>query len=117
MPGHDPNCLFCKLVRREIPATLVHEEAEVIAFRDIAPQAPTHILVIPTRHYPSLDEASADPALLGRLLATTQAIAVQEGLDQSGYRVAINTGIDGGQSVAHLHLHLLGGRPLGWPPG
>ena len=117
MPDHDPSCLFCKLVRREIPATLLYEDAEMIAFRDIAPQAPTHILVIPTQHYPSLNEASADPALLGKLLALVQRIAVQQGLDRPGYRVAINTGTDGGQSVAHLHLHLLGGRPLGWPPG
>lgn len=113
----EKDCLFCKLARREIPATLVHDAEEVIAFRDIAPQAPAHILVIPTRHYQSLNEASVDPALLGRLLAVVQAIAVQEGLDQQGYRVVINTGADGGQSVAHLHLHLLGGRSLGWPPG
>jgi histidine triad (HIT) family protein len=117
MPDYDENCIFCKIARREIPTDLLHDADGIVAFRDISPQAPTHILVIPAHHYPSLNEASADPALLGKLLAVAQRVAVQEGLDRRGYRAVINTGTDGGQSVGHLHLHLLGGRRLGWPPG
>lgn len=117
MADHDPNCIFCKIARREIPATVVREAPGALAFRDIDPKAPVHILLIPTRHVASLNEAGADPDLLGRLLALISDIAAQEGLAQSGYRVVINTGGDGGQSVAHLHLHLLGGRQMGWPPG
>jgi histidine triad (HIT) family protein len=117
MPDYDASCIFCKIARHEIPSNLVHDADGIVAFRDISPQAPTHILVIPDRHFLSLNEASAEPGLLGRLLAVAQSVAVQEGLDQRGYRVVINTGADGGQSVGHLHIHLLGGRKLGWPPG
>lgn len=111
------DCIFCRIARGEIPATLVHDGAEVVAFRDLNPQAPTHILVIPRRHLASLHEAGDSPALLGTLLAAARTIAEGEGLAEPGYRVVINHGPDAGQSVAHLHLHVLGGRPLGWPPG
>ena len=117
MPDHDPNCIFCKIARHEIPADVVYEDAAMIAFRDLNPQAPVHILVIPVRHLASLNEASAEPALLGTLLATAQRIAAQQGLAERGYRIVNNIGADGGQSVGHLHFHLLGGRSLGWPPG
>jgi histidine triad (HIT) family protein len=117
MADYDPSCIFCKIARHEIPTTLVYDADGVVAFRDINPQAPTHILVIPNRHFPSLNEAGAEPEVLGKLLAIAQLVAVQEGLDQRGYRAVINTGADGGQSVGHLHVHILGGRQLGWPPG
>ena len=116
MPGHDSSCIFCKIARHEIPANVVYEDDEGIAFRDLSPQAPVHILIIPGRHLASLNEASADPALLGKLLATAQRVAAQEGLAERGYRI-VNNIADGGQSVGHLHFRLLGGRALGWPPG
>lgn len=113
-----PDCLFCKIVGGAIPATIVHRDDQVTAFRDIQPQAPVHVLVVPNQHIASLTEAQmTDPALLGTLLQATAAIAQREGLASHGYRVVANTGPDAGQSVAHLHLHLLGGRPLAWPPG
>ena len=111
------DCLFCKIARGAIPAALVHDGPEAVAFRDINPQAPTHILVVPRRHVASLHDAAADPALLGTLLATAREVAAGAGLGEGGYRVVVNTGPDAGQSVAHLHLHVLGGRSLGWPPG
>lgn len=110
--------IFSKIIRREIPAKIVYESETVLAFRDISPQAPTHIVIIPKKAVVSLaDAAPDDRELLGELLLAARAIAEQEDLATSGYRVVINTGADGGQSVFHLHLHLLGGRPLGWPPG
>ncbi len=109
--------LFGKIIRREIPADIVYEDDLCLAFRDITPQAPTHILVIPKKPIPKLSEAQEeDKALLGHLLFVVSAIAKEQKLD-NGYRVVINTGEDGGQTVFHLHLHLLGGRSLGWPPG
>ena len=110
------SCLFCRIVRGEIPAKLVAETAECVAFRDINPQAPTHVLVIPREHVPSLAEAT-DPALVGRMALLAAEIARQEGIAEGGYRTVINTGADAGQTVFHIHLHLLGGRSLGWPPG
>ena len=110
------SCLFCRIVRREIPATVVHEDEETLAFRDIDPKAPTHVLVIPKQHVPSLNEAS-DPAMLGRLMLVARTIADAEGLRTDGYRTVVNTGANAGQTVFHIHLHLLGGRRLGWPPG
>jgi histidine triad (HIT) family protein len=112
-----PDTLFSKIIRREIPADIVYEDDLAIAFRDIQPQAPVHILVIPKK--PIVKLADADPedqALLGHLLLTVQRVAAQEGLT-NGYRTVINTGKDGGQTVYHLHIHLLGGRALAWPPG
>jgi histidine triad (HIT) family protein len=109
--------LFSKIIRKEIPADIVYEDELAIAFRDIAPQAPVHILVIPKQIIPNLSEAqSGDRDLLGHLLLVVKQVAQQEGLS-NGYRVAINTGADGGQTVHHLHLHVLGGRGMTWPPG
>ncbi len=109
--------LFSRIIRREIPADIVYEDDRALAFRDINPQAPVHILVIPKKPIPNLAAAqSEDEALLGHLLLVVKQIAAQEGL-AAGYRVVINTGTDGGQTVYHLHLHLLGGRGLQWPPG
>jgi histidine triad (HIT) family protein len=110
------DCLFCKIVRREIPAKLVYEGDDCIAFRDIDPKAPVHILVVPRQHVASLNEAE-DSALVGRLALVAAEIARQEGVAESGYRTVFNTNRDAGQTVFHLHLHLLGGRSMGWPPG
>lgn len=110
--------IFGKIIRREIPANIVYEDDLCLAFTDITPKAPTHILVIPKKPIPKLsDSTSEDKELLGHLLLTVKEIADQAGLTENGYRVVINTGDNGGQTVFHLHLHLLGGRSLGWPPG
>ena len=112
------SCLFCKIAAGEIPATIVHKDDDIVAFRDIAPKAPTHILVIPVRHVAGMGDARAtDQSLLGTLMLAASQIAAKEGLDRSGYRVVVNHGEHGGQTVPHLHLHLLGGRPMTWPPG
>ena len=111
-------CLFCKIVSRTIPAALVYEDDVVVAFDDINPQAPTHTLVIPRKHVASIAELQdSDVGLLGRLLLAGNKIAKLKGIADAGYRVVINTGAHGGQSVFHLHLHVLGGRHLTWPPG
>jgi histidine triad (HIT) family protein len=109
-------CLFCRIVRREIPAAVVWENAHALAFRDIKPEAPTHLLVVPKRHFASLNDA-ADAQQLGELLLAAREIAEGEGIAQSGYRVVVNTGRDAGQTVFHLHLHVMGGRHMKWPPG
>lgn len=109
--------IFGKIIRKEIPADIVYEDNLALAFRDVNPQAPTHILVIPKQAIAKLSDAeSADHALMGHLLLTAKRVAQQLGLT-NGYRVVINTGDDGGQTVDHLHLHILGGRSLTWPPG
>lgn len=111
------DCLFCRIVAGEIPAKVVGQTAETLAFRDISPAAPTHILVIPKAHFDNLDEAvAADPGVAAAVLTQAAAIAQSEGLAK-GYRIVINTGRYGGQTVDHLHAHLLGGRPHSWPPG
>ena len=111
------DCLFCRIVAGAIPATLVHETDRTLAFRDVNPQAPTHVLVIPKAHHQDLAAlADADPILLADVLASAVAVARAEQLGE-GYRIVTNTGADGGQTVPHLHLHLLGGRSLSWPPG
>ena len=110
------NCIFCKIGRGEIPAKMVVNNKEIAAFRDANPQAPTHILIIPRKHIASLDDM-ADSNLLGQMMAIAAALARQEGIAKTGYRTVINTGKDGGQSVDHLHIHLLGGRHMAWPPG
>lgn len=110
------DCLFCRIVRGEIPATLVAQNDACVAFRDINPQAPVHVLVIPREHVASLD-ALDDGRLLGSVGLLAAEIARAEGIAATGYRTVINTGSDAGQSVAHLHMHLLGGRSLKWPPG
>lgn len=109
------SCLFCRIVRREIPAAIVAETEHALAFRDIAPQAPVHVLVIPKAHVASLD-AATDAAMLGHVVHLAAEVARAEGLAETGYRVVTNIGSDGGQSVAHLHFHVLGGRAMGWPP-
>ncbi len=109
--------IFGKIIRREIPASIVYEDDLALAFKDVNPQAPTHVLVIPKKPLTQLDEATEDDQmLLGHLLLTVKKIAAQLGLEK-GYRVVINNGTDGGQTVYHLHIHLLGDRPLLWPPG
>ena len=109
-------CLFCRILRNEVPARLVFENADCIAFRDINPQAPVHVLVIPRQHVASLN-LTTDATLIGKLSGAAVEIAKREGVAESGYRIVVNTNRDAGQSVPHLHLHLLGGRPLSWPPG
>jgi histidine triad (HIT) family protein len=110
-------CVFCRIAAKEIPAGIVYEDADVLAFRDLSPQAPIHVLVIPKRHVVSLsDMDAADASLLGALMLAAKKVAQDEALAQ-GYRVVTNTGKDGGQSVGHFHLHVLGGRPMSWPPG
>ena len=110
--------LFSKIIRREIPADIVYEDDQVLAFRDINPQAPVHVLFIPKREIPTLNVAGDDDAaLLGRLALAAAAYAKREGFADDGYRVVMNCGRDGGQSVFHIHLHLLAGRALHWPPG
>lgn len=114
----DPDCLFCRIVAREVPATVVAETAHTLAFRDISPVAPTHVLVIPKAHYPTGPAlAAGDPTALADLLITADVVAVHEGLAERGYRLVFNTGRDAGQTVFHAHAHLLGGRDLRWPPG
>ncbi len=110
--------LFEKIVARQIPAQIVYEDDLVLAFRDINPQAPTHVLIVPKKPIPRIAEASAeDHALLGHLLLKAAEVAAKIGLKENGYRLVINNGRDGGESVPHLHCHILGGRPLEWPPG
>lgn len=114
----DPSCLFCKIAAGDIPASLVHSSARVVAFRDIDPKAPVHVLVIPREHLASLDSTDERHlTLLGEMLSLARQLARDEGISERGYRTVINTGAEAGQSVHHLHMHLLGGRSLGWPPG
>jgi histidine triad (HIT) family protein len=110
------NCLFCKIVAGEIPAKIVAETPDAIAFRDINPEAPVHVLVVPRLHADSM-ASSKDEAMLGHLLAFAAQVAEREGIAESGYRTVVNTRKDGGQTVDHLHLHVLGGRHMNWPPG
>ena len=113
-----PDCLFCRIVRRELPAKVVHEDERLFAFEDIHPKAPVHVLIIPKRHFASLaDVPEGEAALLGEVLFRARALAEARGVAGSGYRVVVNTGPDAGQSVFHVHFHLLGGRTLQWPPG
>jgi histidine triad (HIT) family protein len=113
-----PDCLFCRIVAGAIPSQKVFEDEHVIAVRDINPQAPVHVLLLPKRHIASiLDAKESDSGLLGRIALVAVTIARQEGLAERGFRLLTNTGPDGGQAVAHMHFHLLGGRKMGWPPG
>ena len=112
------DCLFCRIAAGQIPAQIVFEDDAVVAFRDIHPQAPTHILVIPRQHITTLNDLEGSHAdLVGRLVLTGQRLARAEGIADSGYRVLMNCNDDGGQTVYHIHLHLLGGRGMRWPPG
>jgi histidine triad (HIT) family protein len=111
-------CLFCKIASKQIPAKIAFEDDDLVAFHDINAQAPTHILVIPKQHITSLSEAASEhQALLGKLLLATRRAAAEAGILESGFRVVINSGAQAGQSVFHVHLHVLGGRAMGWPPG
>ena len=114
-----PDCIFCRIAAGEIPATIVKQDGDLVAFRDVNPQAPTHVLVIPRQHIKSVAEADnpEGEAMLGKLLRFGAQIARELGLEQSGYRLVLNTGEHGGQSVFHIHLHVLGGRRMAWPPG
>jgi histidine triad (HIT) family protein len=109
-------CLFCRIVRKEIPANIVAETEHCVAFRDINPQAPVHILVVPKEHVVSLS-TTKDAAMVGRLALLAAELAEKEGIAERGYRTVINTNADAGQTVFHIHLHLLGGRHMKWPPG
>jgi len=112
------SCLFCRIVSGEIPASKVYEDADVIAFNDINPQAPLHVLVIPKRHIATLnDVGDGDEAIVGTLVRTAAAIASEKGFAERGYRTVFNCNAEAGQTVFHIHLHLLAGRRLGWPPG
>jgi histidine triad (HIT) family protein len=117
-PRRDPSCLFCRIVAGEIPSTSVADDDLVLAIRDIAPRAPTHVLVMPKDHIASAaDLTDADAPLLGRIFATAADIARSEGIADGGYRIVTNIGAWGGQTVDHLHFHLMGGRAFTWPPG
>lgn len=110
--------IFTKIINKEIPANIVYEDAEVLAFRDISPQAPEHILVIPKKEIPTVNDIEeADAALAGKLFLTAKKIAKDLGFDEKGYRLVMNCNEDGGQTVNHIHMHILAGRQLSWPPG
>lgn len=112
------NCLFCKIIKGEIPSAKVYEDDKVYAFRDIEPQAPVHILIIPKAHIASANELTEENAsIVGHIFAVAAKIAKEEGIAEGGYRIVNNCGEDGGQTVKHLHFHMLGGRSLAWPPG
>jgi histidine triad (HIT) family protein len=112
------DCLFCRIIKREIPASIVYEDDRVLAFNDINPQAPTHVLVVPKRHIASLNDVTADDdQIVGELSRRAAAIATERGISAGGYRTVFNTNLDAGQTVFHIHLHLLGGRVMHWPPG
>jgi len=109
-------CLFCKIIAKEIPASIVYEDPSILAFNDIAPQAPTHILVVPKLHAATLNEL-ADFSAIDKLFVVMKKLAQDTGIDKTGYRIVLNQGRDAGQAVSHLHFHLLGGRSMRWPPG
>lgn len=112
------DCLFCRIVRGELPAKVLFENERILAFEDIRPKAPVHVLVIPKDHFASLNDApDGAEALLGEILLRARAIAREKGVGETGYRIVLNTARDSGQEVFHIHFHVLGGRPMGWPPG
>ncbi len=112
------DCIFCKIIRKEIPASIVYEDERMIAFDDINPQAPVHVLLIPKEHFPSLNEIPEDKKdVLSHLLLKAREIAREKEIGERGYRIALNTGRESGQDVLHIHFHLLGGRQMSWPPG
>jgi histidine triad (HIT) family protein len=112
------NCLFCRILSGDIPADVIYESDSAIAFRDINPQAPTHVLIIPRKHIATINDiAEEDHALVGSLYSAAKAVAAEEGFSNEGYRAVMNCNEAAGQTVFHIHLHLLGGRPLNWPPG
>jgi histidine triad (HIT) family protein len=112
------SCLFCRIINREIPASIVYEDDRILAFNDINPQAPTHVLVVPKRHIATLNDLQeGDDPIVGEIVRRAAAIARERGVEASGYRTVFNTNKAAGQTVFHIHLHLLGGRSFGWPPG
>lgn len=112
------NCIFCRIASGDIPASVVYQDDQVVAFRDLNPQAPTHVLVVPRRHIATLNDlGEGDAELVGRMYLAARQIAADEGVAERGYRTVFNCNAEAGQSVFHLHLHVLGGRPMGWPPG
>jgi len=112
------DCLFCRIIQRQLPADIVAEEEDLVAFRDVNPQAPTHLLIIPKTHISKLsDLTEATTPVIAKAAAMANRLAKQQGISETGYRVVVNCGPQAGQSVSHLHLHLLGGRPMRWPPG
>lgn len=112
------NCLFCKIAQKEIPAAVVFEDTEIMAFRDLNPQAPTHLLVIPKVHIATINDTDTkDEQLLGKMVLAAKRLAALEGFSETGYRLIFNVNSDGGQTVHHIHLHILGGRKMTWPPG
>jgi histidine triad (HIT) family protein len=114
----ETECLFCRIIAGEVPARFVHQDDEIVAFHDINPRAPTHVLLVPTRHITSAAELTeADAPMLGRLFDVAARIAREAGIADGGYRIVTNVGRDGGQTVDHLHFHLMGGRSFSWPPG
>ena len=114
----NPDCLFCRIIARQIPATIVYEDDRVLAFRDIKPAAPVHVLVIPKHHIASLNDLEAgDDEIVGEVVRRGAAIAASEGIANGGFRTVFNTNRDAGQTVFHIHLHVLGGRSMAWPPG
>jgi len=116
--NRDPNCIFCRIIEKKIPATIVHEDERVIAFKDLNPQAPIHLLIVPKKHIADIHQiTTADRELIGHLFFVAKTIAAQNGLDRDGYRMVINNGEGAGQTVFHVHLHLLSGRKFSWPPG
>ena len=116
--ARDATCLFCKIVKREIPASIVYEDERVLAFNDINPQAPTHVLVIPKRHIATLNDLEpGDDQIVGEVVRCAAAIATERGISGPGFRTVFNTNSEAGQTVFHIHLHLIGGRSMHWPPG
>ena len=116
--SHDPNCIFCKIIEKKIPSKTVYEDGFAAAFEDANPQAPVHILVVPKKHIPEIHSmTAADKDLIGHLFLTAKNIAEEKGLDAKGYRMVINNGRGAGQTVFHIHLHVLSGRAFHWPPG
>lgn len=112
------DCVFCSIIRHEVPGRIEYEDDDLVIFKDINPQAPVHLLIVPRKHIPSLPDASEeDQAILGRLMLAAGRVAREQGLDQDGFRLVMNTGRKTGQSVFHIHFHLLGGRAMHWPPG
>src|SRR5215831_216520 len=112
------SCIFCRIVQKQLPAKILYEDSLCLAFEDISPKAPSHALIIPKKHVESLNSIEeTDDLTIGRLFQVAKSLAHQRGIALSGYRIVINTGSEAGQSVFHLHLHLLGGRPMTWPPG
>src|SRR5262245_4245348 len=113
-----PDCLFCKIIEGKIPGAIVYQDDRLVAFKDINPQAPMHVLIVPRRHVSSLNELTAsDDALVGEMVRRAAALAADNGYSERGYRTVFNCGPEAGQTVFHIHLHVLGGRRLGWPPG